>query len=295
MSIRLHHIIFLLCIGLLSCEKDIDITDQLSFTPKLVLNGQNESDSLIRLHLNQSISTSEDIEDGNISGTVRVLLKQNNQIVFVDDVIMSNGVIDLPYKSRNGYVYEVQLNKSGLPSIVAKDSVPFLKPNFSVGALREVLDYYQLQLSIKDLPGENYYFLKLSAVGKEKVGADSINVVKPLTFESSDKILLSSLRNWIQPGTFALFDDEFLFDSMSTFRIQVPSDSLFTSSFMPEAIDIQISTISTPMYTFYINLLENNRIYGGPLSNIKADYGNVDQGLGIFGFKNTKSIRIFMK
>ena len=58
---------------------------------------------------------------------------------------------------------------------------------------------------------------------------------------------------------------------------------------------VEISTVSVSMYDFYVNVLENTYVYGSPLSNVSADYGNVQNGFGIFGFQNAVTITYEIK
>jgi hypothetical protein len=68
------------------------------------------------------------------------------------------------------------------------------------------------------------------------------------------------------------------------FEIQIAKSTLYTSGYIPEDILLQVNSVSETMYSYYINLLENTHIYGGPLSSVSRQNGNVEQGLGVFCF-----------
>lgn len=275
-----------------ACEKDVVLDDNLTFKPKLVINGQSEVDRLMWIDISSTVGPNRPVDSLNLTGWVEVQLRKDDEVIFTNYSPISDGKFLLPHRPQAGHKYEIQLKYPDLPSIAAIDSVPMLAPIFEIDSVIKQRDYLEVEISIENLPEDNFYFLTLESSGELITGLDTTDYDKPLNFESTDKIFISSLRTWIQPGAFVLFDEQLFFDSTNSFALQIPNNELYSPTFNPKKLNVKISSISRAMYFYYINLLENNPIYGGPLANVKADFGNVEQGLGIFCFKYSSQATI---
>ncbi|MGB1039205.1 MAG: hypothetical protein ACPGYY_11220, partial [Bacteroidia bacterium] len=92
-----------------------------------------------------------------------------------------------------------------------------------------------------------------------------------------------------QQNNFALFSDNVLQSDTTEFRLFLEKDSLSTETFSAEEVVISLSTISNTMFAFYVDILKNTQVYSGPLSYLTFESGNVEQGLGVFAFRNTST------
>lgn len=282
----------LLILLILSCEKDILIENQIEFKPKLVLNAQIASDSFFSFGLSKTILPSADIEQSLLSGEAEVLLLKNSLPMVNQKFKIENGRVTVPRYAEAGSTYELQILYDGLPSVMATDSVPIHSPNIRVDSLRDGQEVINLDVAFEDSQEKEYYLLQAFASGKKIEGTDTTYVQKEMEFNSTDNIFISTFRDLIEKSSFALFNDELLFAKQNEFSISIAKDSLDSPQFIADGVSLQLSSISETMYTYYINLMENTHIYGGPLANIKDDYGNVNQGLGIFSFKNSSEVKV---
>ena len=275
-----------LCITFMACEKEIEL-DDLGFTKKLVLNSFNEADSILTLKISSSVSTLNFPDTDFLNGQVNVLILKDNQMVYNNTVALSNGRFTVPIICLPSKVYEIQMEMDGFSTISAIDSVPNDPPNIKIDTVIKVNNSYKLSVNMTDVKGDNKYLLQLYSEGLEWNETDSVLKTKPLKFSSNDKIFLSNILTVNTSNSFALFEDMLFRNDKINFTLTIPEDSLNASDYIADNLKLKVSCISKTTYDYYIRVLENTHVYGGPLSSLSRDNGNVEQGLGIFGFQNS--------
>ncbi|MDC1395056.1 DUF4249 domain-containing protein [Bacteroidia bacterium] len=270
----------------MSCEKEITL-DDLGFTKKLVLNSFNEADSVLTLNVSSSVSTLNFPDTDVLDGKVKVLILKDNQIVYNNTVALGNGRLSVPIICFPSKIYEIQLEMDDFATIKAIDSVPNDPPNINIDTVMKVNNSYKLSVNMTDVKDDNKYLLQLYTEGLEWNGADSALKTKPLKFSSNDKIFLSNILTVNTSNSFALFEDILFRNDRINFTLTIPEDSLNASDYIANNLKLKVSCISKITYDYYISVLENTHVYGGPLSSLSRGNGNVEQGLGIFGFQNS--------
>ncbi|MFT5055798.1 MAG: hypothetical protein ACI80H_000502 [Pseudoalteromonas distincta] len=272
-----------LLILLISCEKEIDLDDA-DFTKKLVLNTFLEADSSFIILLSTSVNTLSDPLERTLNGEAHVVLKIDETPIYNNKTDVINGTITLPLHCLKGEKYTLELSYDDYAIVRATDEVPILSPDIAIDTFIDNGEILKIIFTLKDPTESNKYFLQLKSKGKEVNGPFQVEATKALDFSSTDKLFFSNILTYNNSSSYALFSDELLNGTTRQFEIQIAKSSLYTSGYIPEDILLQVNSVSETMYSYYINLLENTHIYGGPLSSVSRQNGNVEQGLGVFCF-----------
>ena len=266
-----------------SCEKPIPF-DSEGFNPKLVINSFNSSDSAMNISVSASTRTLSTPSRYGLSGKCKVLLLKDNLLLVSDNLDLINGKLKLPYRASLGSRYELQLSFGSYPAIKATDIVPDDVPLLSLDTFIENTIYYTFKVKVQDSPGDSKYQFQVVMHGKELVRLDSVPTSYKIPFSSTNKLFLSNIRTVAGGNSFALFNDELWQDQKRDIEIRVSKTEVFKQDFTPESIEIKLTCLSTNMYEYYVALLQNNHVYGGPLSSVTDLNGNIEQGLGGFYF-----------
>jgi len=272
-----------LLILLISCEKEIDLDDA-DFTKKLVLNTFLEADSSFIILLSTSVNTLSDPLEVTLNGEAHVVLKNDGIPIYNNKTDVINGRITLPLHCLKGEKYTLELSYEDYTIVRATDEVPMFSPDVAIDTAIDNGDIIKITFTLKDPIETNKYFLQLKSKGKEVNGLDTVVSTKALDFSSTDKLFFSNILTYNSTSSYALFSDELLNGTTRQFEIQISKSALYTSGYIPEDILLQVNSVSETMYSYYVNLLENTHIYGGPLSSVSRQNGNVEQGLGAFCF-----------
>lgn len=271
------------CIGLLACEKEIDY-DASGFKPKLVVNSFNTQDSFLQVDLSKSTTLLGDIEQSTVTDAVDIVLLKDNRTLLSGTLIPVEGRIKLPFKPTRGSSYQLQLSTGNLPRIVAIDSLPVKLPKLVTYGVRKVQQTNRIRININDSMGLDRYFLKVSYLGKEWNGTDSISQKYATTFTASDKSFISGIRTVATGRSYALFTDDTWDGEQKDVELILPQDVPLYPNFVPHKIVVELNILSPTLYAYYLDLQANNNVYGGPLAAVSRIEGNVDQGLGAFCF-----------
>jgi hypothetical protein len=277
----------------LSCEKELPL-GKATFTKKLVVNAFNEADSLLKVNVSQSVSLLETPSTNEFNGKAKVLVLKDGLILFNDSIQLSNGGFRLPYKCTRGSVYELQVAYKDFPTVRAKDSVPQINPNITIDTLVNSSDSKKLVFKLIEPVGSHRYYLQLFSKGKEWNGLDSIEVTKRLNYKSDDKIFISNILTISSDNSFSLFDDGLINGTTKSVSLNISNSDLNLDRYNASEIIVSLSEVSRNMYEYYLNLLENTHVYGGPLASTSLVNGNIDQGLGAFCFysKTIQTVKI---
>ena len=272
-----------LLIVLISCEKEIDLDDA-DFSKKLVLNTFLEADSSFIILLSTSVSTLSDPLERTLNGEAYIVLKNGEVPIYNNKTDVIDGRITLPLHCLKGEEYTIELAYEDYAIVRATDVVPMFSPDVAMDTIIDNGDILKIIFTLKDPKESNKYFLQLKSKGKELDGLFLVEVTKALDFSSTDKLFFSNILTYNSTSSYALFSDELLNGTTRQFEIQIAKSALYTSGYTPEEILLQVNSVSETMYSYYINLLENTHIYGGPLSSVSRQNGNIEQGLGVFCF-----------
>ncbi|NNJ56064.1 MAG: DUF4249 family protein [Bacteroidia bacterium] len=272
-----------LLIALCSCEKQIPLT-KFDFTEKLVLTSYNNAGENIGLWVSHSVNSVSIPKLDDIDGMAKVLLKEDGNIVFFNTILIEKGRLDLPIAAKLGSEYEIEIEFEDYPPILAKDIVPTIQPNTNLNGLVEYGDKYKATFSIQDQFHEEFYLVELYVTGKQKVGLDSVYASFPVNFSSPDKVFLSNISTVSSTSNFGVFSDELFNGGARDISLIFSKSELDEPNFTPSNVKLRLSSISSTMFYYYMDLLENNHIYGGPLASYSFNTGNIEDGLGIFSF-----------
>mgnify|MGYP000583795445 CR=1 FL=1 len=277
----------------MACEKELPL-DEATYTKKLVVNAFNEADSLLKVNVSESTSILGTPTSDGFNAKAKVLVLKDGAVLFNDSVQLVNGNFTLPNKCNRQSVYELQIAYKDFPTIRAKDSVPYINPRVTIDTLINSSDSKKLIFKLKEPIGSHRYYLQLFSKGKEWNGVDSIEITKRLNYKSDDKIFISNVLTISSDNSFSLFDDGLINGTTKNISLNISNSELNIDGYKASEIVLSLSEVSRNMYDYYLNLLENTHVYGGPLASTSLINGNIDQGLGAFCFysKTVQSVRI---
>ncbi len=273
----------LIALAISGCEKELQF-DNPEFQPKLVVNGFVSTDSIANIGISRSTSTLSQPSKMLLAGKVKVVVLKDKLLLYSDSLALQNSMLKIPFKPIMGSHYELQVSHNDLPTIRTTDTVPLSKPSVIVSALTDEGTSYRLVLKIRDQMEINRYAINLNFRGKEQQGADSISKGYPITFTSSDKIFLSSIKTIATGSQLAIFNDETWNGTERSIELIFDKSLIQYPDFTPELVVLDVKAISKAMYDYYIEVNNNTHVYGGPLASVSRVVGNIDNGLGAFCF-----------
>jgi hypothetical protein len=277
-----------LILTIVSCERQIPLK-KFDFEKKLVINSYNSAGQPIKAFVGSSVNSVQIPELDDARGDAVVLLKENGFTTFFDTVIVHDGTIQFPITTKLGKVYQLEVQMDDYPVIQARDSVPSLLPEFEIDTLIVIGNSYRTQFTVTDVPDNTKYMLELFVIGKEIVGSDTTDISIPMKFTSGDRVFVTNINTLSTPENYALFDDKLFRGSNKQIEVIANQEEWSKPNFIAERLEVKLSCISNTMFQYYLGLLENNHIYGGPLATYSLNNGNVDGGLGIFCFTTSRS------
>lgn len=284
----MRYIPILWIITLLSCDKQIPY-DDVNFKPKLVINSFNQSDSLLKIKLDESFKLLGNPSSDKLNLAIKIKLLRDSLNIIDGTFWVADGEVILPHKVNDGSTYYLSAELENYPSIQTNDQVPIDNVSMSLDSIIEGSVYYQLDMTIEDPLFENYYVLDLSLSGKELILNDSMYKKYPITFSSIDKIFSSSIQTISEGSKIVLFDDDLFNGTEKSIGIRIPKDSVDILGFKAYSLNVRLKSVSESMYNYYIMLIQNNHVFGGPLYFEGQIEGNIDGGLGGFYFYNEYS------
>lgn len=269
----------------MSCDKQIPY-DDVNFKPKLVLNAFNYPDSLLKLKFDESFKLLGSPSIQKLSTPVNIQLFKDS-ISIIDDVFwIEEGEVILPYSVEDGSLYQIKANVVDYPSIESSDRVPLDNVKLILDSMSTGTVFYHLDVTINDPSMDNFYVLDLSVIGKQSLLNDSIIKHYPIRFSSKDKIFSSTIQTTTEPSNRVIFNDELFNGLNKKIGLRIQKDSLAHSGFRPQKIYVRLKSVSESMYNYYLMLIQNNHVFGGPLYFEGQIEGNVNGGLGGFYFYN---------
>ncbi len=283
---RIFLLVIWLCV-LASCEKQIPLK-QFKFEEKLVLNCYNDVNSELSFWLSKSVNTTEVPELNNLNGFTTILVKEDSTAIYYDDAEVVDGLVVLPIHIKPGFDYSIQLQFEEFPTIAAVDHSPSHKPQFSILSADEHGDYYRVKIELYDSESTSKFLLQTYLKQIDTSSGNSILLEEDVKFSSGDEVFVSSINTLSSKSAFGIFEDNLFQNSSRIIELSIAKKE-FNTSCIDKKIKVKISSVSDIMFNYYIGLLQNNHIYGGPLATYTLDNGNVYNGLGVFGLYASQS------
>lgn len=268
---------------LLGCEKQIPYNAS-NFKKKLVVNATLESGVPIQIRLSESVNPVQVPVLYGLTGEVTYLLREDSVVIDYQITFLENGLININKSPKKGKIYDMEIAMNGYPSIKMIDTVPTEQPLFEIDTLYKQGNDYKLKLNLEDMLGKQVYMMTMRVHGTQINGTDTFETNYPLDFLSNDKVFLKNINNASTSGNFGLFDDQLFDGSSKSIELEVDQKELQIDGFRPIFVEVNLANVSKTMYNYYVALLENNHIYGGPLATYSLSNGNVYDGLGLFAF-----------
>lgn len=282
----MRHLVYILCaFVLLSCEKQIPYNNA-DFTKKLVVNATLATTEPMSILLSESVNPVQIPELYQLDGEVTYLLREDSVMIDYKTLTITGGKLELSQKPKAGKIYELEIVMDDFPPISMKDTVPKDHPEFVIDTLYSQNLKFKMDFTLDDNRDNQIYLITMRVHGKQMSGTDTFDTNYPLSFLSSDKVFLKNINNVSTSGYFGLFDDKVFNGRAKKIELEFAASATQKVGFIPLSIELHIANISSTMYNYYVGLLENNHIYGGPLATYSLNNGNVQDGLGLFAFYN---------
>jgi len=294
---------------LFGCESIIDVEIPSGYEPKLVITSHFSSDSLWSLEVSKSTDLRDDSSPIDLKLSDASIIISSVEGSFRDSLHpIGHGLYqtDQHHRPIKGMTYNVEVTVGGFPTATASSVAPNLKSELlDMNLISQIssseTEQYQLRLRLVDLPGDNYYKLKLyQAVPacKDTTGGISFEdnpnyslMYDFLSFQSKAPSFHEFIEAVDDPtipdvedefGT-AYFSDQ-LFDS-TTREFEIIFKPLILKSVKPYLM-LELTAFSNESFA-YERSLELHQLYLEipnllQTSNRLTVYTNVENGLGIF-------------
>ncbi len=306
-------LIFLCSILIFSCQEQVVELGIPGHTPFLVVNGILDTDSIISLHVSNSVGAFQQGEVNSISDA-NVFLYQNNEPLGEMNIDFNN-VDTLYIMEQSGYWWDVEQSEpiyyykfNTLPQVGVTYSIEVNHPNFeSVSAETtvpeeieltqlEILDNSDLSevytstlnLSFFDDPNvNNYYRIRLfvhtsGSHFNEDGEEENIRKEYPLVLYSNDPSFSQGIPwdGYSFSGRRVFFSDD-LFDGAQkeiSFDFEYKIDSEMTDS-----IFLQLTSFSEEAFNYYNSMEANdNRFFSDIATEPVPIFTNIENGAGVF-------------
>ncbi|MFY0643448.1 MAG: DUF4249 family protein [Bacteroidia bacterium] len=267
----------------ISCERQLPIIVD-GFERKLVVNAAVHSDMQLSMALSENVDLLHEPKYRSNIHDARLIVLENGIVIHDQIYLIDSGALGTTVQLQKGNEYELVLEAEDYPVVNAKDSMPLEEPDFRIVERQLVDDYDELTLELKDHDIKEYYLLELYYISFKESNGDTTWFKEPLNFNSSEKIFISNINTINANNHFALFDDKLIHGGTKTMKIKYVRADLFKySDRTPYEVVAEMKGLSSVFFAYYLDLLENNHIYGGPLASTIQNSGNITGGLGIFG------------
>ena len=308
-------LIFLCSILLFSCQEQVVELDIPGHTPFLVVNGILDTDTLMFLHVSNSVGSFQQGEINSISDA-NVLLYENNNLI--GEMKVDNSSQDSIYVLEDsgfwwganqrepiyyysydalpqaGSTYSVEVSHPNFETVFAQTTVP----NEIQLAELEIIDNSDqsevysssLDLSFFDDPNINNYYrisLYVNTSGEDQESGEVIRKEYPLILYSNDPSFSQGIPwdGYSFSGRRVFFSDD-LFNGTQK-EISFDFDYKIGEE-IKDTIFLQLTSFSEEAFNFY-NSMENNndRFFSEIGTEPVPIFTNVENGAGIFASGNS--------
>ena len=308
-------LIFLCSILLFSCQEQVVELDIPGHTPFLVVNGILDTDTLMFLHVSNSVGSFQQGEINSISDA-NVLLYENNNLI--GEMKVDNSSQDSIYVLEDsgfwwganqrepiyyysydalpqaGSTYSVEVSHPNFETVFAQTTVP----NEIQLAELEIIDNSDqsedysssLDLSFFDDPNINNYYrisLYVNTSGEDQESGEVIRKEYPLILYSNDPSFSQGIPwdGYSFSGRRVFFSDD-LFNGTQK-EISFDFDYKIGEE-IKDTIFLQLTSFSEEAFNFY-NSMENNndRFFSEIGTEPVPIFTNVENGAGVFASGNS--------
>jgi len=312
-------LIFLCSILLFSCQEQVVELDIPGHTPFLVVNGIFDTDTLMFLHVSNSVGSFQQGEINSISDA-NVLLYENN--IFLDSMRVDFNNQDFINIFEDGPFWAADENKpiyyysyDALPQFGSTYSVEISHPNFeTVYAQTKVPNQIQLaeleivdnsdqsedysstlNLSFFDDPNTNNYY-RINLYRNTQYEDESGEIVRkeyPLELFSNDPSFSQGIPfdGYSFSGRRVFFSDD-LFNGIQK---EISFDFDYKIDYeTKDTITLQLTSFSEEAFNYY-NSMENNndRFFSDIGTEPVPIFSNVENGAGVFASGNSVYFQVF--
>ena len=312
-------LIFLCSILLFSCQEQVVELDIPGHTPFLVVNGIFDTDTLMFLHVSNSVGSFQQGEINSISDA-NVLLYENN--IFLDSMRVDFNNQDFINIFEDGPFWAADENKpiyyysyDALPQFGSTYSVEISHPNFeTVYAQTKVPNQIQLaeleivdnsdqsedysstlNLSFFDDPNTNNYY-RINLYRNTQYEDESGEIVRkeyPLELFSNDPSFSQGIPfdGYSFSGRRVFFSDD-LFNGAQK---EISFDFEYKIDYgTKDTITLQLTSFGEEAFNYY-NSMENNndRFFSDIGTEPVPIFSNVENGAGVFASGNSVYFQVF--
>lgn len=303
----------LFSIIIFGCQDQIVELDIPNHTPFLVVNGILDTDSIISLHISNSVGSFEEGQINSISDA-NVLLYENDALIGemeINSDVDSLAVLDqfgwgwnwgtlepIYYYTFNilpqvGSTYSISANHINYDPVFAHTTIPneIELSELEIIDNSDESDIYnaRLNLSFFDNPSErNYYRVRLFRHTNNEEETEYSHKRHALLLYSNDPSLSQGIPwdGYTFSGRRALFSDD-LFDG-------IQKDISFDFEYKLEGVDngdslfLQLTSFSEEAYNYFNSMENNSGSFFGPFGTEPVPvFSNVENGAGIFASGNS--------
>ena len=291
-----------LCVTFYGCETVVDL-DVESGSPKLVLNGIINPDSAmsVGVSLTKPILDNEPFE---VLEDATVNVYENDKYIGQLELDNTSFYTNKDLRPQKGLNYRIEVSKEGFENVVGETIIPVKSASISNAKVDSIkredgFKLFSFQVTIEDIPGENYYEFALYAYKK----------IREYNWDTQQAVQVDSILVLLRLNTEDLGIEEF---QTSINNGYVISDKLFTGEAYTLSFESTSASLSgnlTSEYTTFLFVLRHvNKDYymyqrskalhfwveGDPFAEPVPVHNNIRNGLGIFaGYNQTiKEVRI---
>lgn len=282
--------IYIALIGIFcSCEKQLSIPLD-KFDQKLVVNAFATNTAAMEVNLSTNTPLLENPSYSSGISKARIILFEDDYLISDKKLSLSQGHVKTSNFMQLGKKYEIIIEVDGFPVVNAIDSMPNSLPGYELNTIKTLADNMHLNVTLNDDLGDDQYMILLYIRGREVIDGDTFWTEKPLNFNSADKLFISNINTIRANSHFAFYDDKLIQGSSKTLDLVFDKkNAIATSIFIPKYVRVELRSLSEQYFEYNLKLLENNHIYGGPLSSSSYFEGNVSGGLGVFACYATET------
>ena len=287
---KLLNIIFILSI--ISCEKVIPF-DENQTTPKMVVNGIFQSDTVWRIHVSSSKSVIDSASFNNVVDASVLIEDDNGNII---DVLAhdTNGFNIGNTLPQENFTYFLSVNHPTLDDITSRNEIPSIINLIGIDTATSYSNnekYLDLTVTFED-PGNisNYYLVETYMVGEglEIENDDTIYFeidTNKAFMLLNDEVFQNGGSPWQDQG---LFNDILFNGQTKSLEISLPNEDYYLNeagyiwSYRVIGLRFYLHNISQDYYYYRRSLELYNQANGNPFAQPVQVYSNIENGFGIF-------------
>lgn len=305
-------LLLVLVVLLNACTKDIDLPIP-ETSPRLVINGVLEPDSIFVLNLSNSVSAKSGnlpsyINDGIVqvyeNGSLLKELKLNNSIYQSQwGTTIEGNYLDSTFVPLAGHTYEFKASKAGFNTVVAKVTVPN-KANCDTMSVKDIVitngggfggsqsnpgKSIKFKITDQDLSNRNYYLVRVRQFDSSLNGM----LMAGIGTNNIDLQELNGLQGANESADVLYFSDELF--SNGVFEGEVHYEiykQASWGSFSAGIYFLEVLNVTKDYYLYLQSVDSYNNSNGNPFAEPSQITSNVIDGYGMIGAQTVKLFQI---